>query len=102
MSINAENNFQHVRGKNHQRWYAEWKLSWNMYTSHTRLCTFGADSYAQWVLINKISASEFSRKFIKCALLVGYVVACSRLQLLLAHAGVSLNAQLSCGASLPA
>ena len=33
--------------------------------------TFGADYYAQSVLINKISASELSRKFIKSALLVG-------------------------------
>ncbi len=42
-----------------------------MYTFHTRFCTFGADSYAQSVLINKISAAELSRKFIKTALLVG-------------------------------
>ncbi len=34
-------------------------------------CTFGADLYAQSVLINKISASELSRKFMKSALLVG-------------------------------
>ena len=34
-------------------------------------CTFGADSCAQSVLINKLSASELSRKFIKGALLVG-------------------------------
>ena len=34
-------------------------------------CTFCADLLAQSVLINKISASELSRKFIKGALLVG-------------------------------
>ncbi len=42
-----------------------------LYTLHTRLCTFGADLYAQSVLTNKNSASELSRKFIKSALLVG-------------------------------
>ena len=31
---------------NHQRWYAKWKLSWNMYTLHTRLCTFGPNLYS--------------------------------------------------------
>ncbi len=35
------------------------------------LARFGADSHAQSVLINKISASELSRKFIKSALSVG-------------------------------
>ena len=40
---------------------------------HTRYCTFGGDLDAQSVLIiNKISASELSRKFIKCV--VGRVV----------------------------
>ncbi len=39
----------------------------------TRFCTFGADLYSQSVLINKISASELSRKLIKSALLVGYI-----------------------------
>ena len=34
---------------------------------------FGADLYAQSVLINKISASELRRKYIKSALLVGLV-----------------------------
>ncbi len=34
-------------------------------------CTFGADLYAQSMLISKLSASELSRKFIKSALLVG-------------------------------
>ena len=35
---------------------------------------FGTDLYAQSVLINKIFASELSRKFIKSALLVGFIV----------------------------
>ncbi len=52
---------------NHQRWHAKWNM-------HTCICTFGADLYAQSVLINKISASELSWKFIKVALLVGYVL----------------------------
>ncbi len=56
---------------NHQWWYAKWKLSRNIYTLHTRFGTFGADLYAQSVPINKISASERSRKLIKSALLVG-------------------------------
>ncbi len=38
----------------------------------TRFCAFGADLYAQSVLINKISVSELSRKITKSALLVGY------------------------------
>ena len=42
-----------------------------MYTLHTLFCMFGADLCAQSVLLNKISASELSRKFIKSALLVG-------------------------------
>ena len=32
---------------------------------------FGADLHAQSVLCSKISASELSRKFVKCALSVG-------------------------------
>ncbi len=56
---------------NHQRWYAKWKLSRNMYTcALCTFCTFGADLYAQSVITKKIS--ELSRKFIKSALLVGY------------------------------
>ncbi len=39
---------------------------------HTHLHTFGTNLYAQSVLINKISSSELSWKFIKSALLVGY------------------------------
>ncbi len=35
------------------------------------LARLGADLYAQSVIINKISASELSRKLIKSALLVG-------------------------------
>ena len=58
---------------NHQRWYAKWKLSWNIYTMHTCFCTFDANWYAQLVLINKISASELSRKFIK-ECVVGWVL----------------------------
>ncbi len=59
---------------NHQRWYAKWKLSWRIqyipiaYTFFARLALI---CYAQSVLINKISASELSRKFVKSALLVG-------------------------------
>ncbi len=56
---------------NHQRWYAKCKLSCNIYTLLIRFCTFGADLYAQSVLINKNSASELTRKFIKSAGLVG-------------------------------
>ncbi len=61
---------------NHIWWYAKWKLSWNIHTLHTRFCTFGTDLHAQSVLINKISASELSQKFIKSALLVGCVCVC--------------------------
>ncbi len=39
---------------------------------YIRFCMFGADLHAQSELINKICASELSRKFIKDALLVGY------------------------------
>ena len=52
---------------NQQRWYAKWKLSWNMYTLHTCL------AHAQSVLIKKNSASELSWKFIESALLVGKI-----------------------------
>ncbi len=45
---------------------------------HTHVCTFGADLYAQSVIINKISASELSRKFIKSALLVGEGSSCRK------------------------
>ncbi len=41
------------------------------YTLHTHFCTFGTDLYAQSMLINRISASELSQKFIQSALLVG-------------------------------
>ncbi len=58
-----------------QRWCGKWKLSWNVYTLHASFCTSGTDTYAQSTLINNISASELRRKFIKSALLVGYVLA---------------------------
>ena len=44
----------------------------SVYTLHTRFCRFDADLHAQSVIIDKISASELSRKFIKSALLVGH------------------------------
>ncbi len=47
---------------NHQRWYAKWKLSRNMYALHACFGTFCADLHAQSELINKISASELRRK----------------------------------------
>ena len=45
-----------------------------MYTMHARFCTFGTDLYARSALINEISTSEPSRKFIQSALLVGHLV----------------------------
>ncbi len=60
-----------VGGPNHQWWYAKWKLGWNVYTLHVRPCTFGTDLHAQLALVDKVSASELSRKFIKSPLLVG-------------------------------
>ncbi len=44
-----------------------------MYTLRTRSHTLGANLYAQLALINNISASELRRKFIKSALLAGWV-----------------------------
>ncbi len=41
------------------------------HVAHTFFARFGADSHAQSALINKISASELSRKFTGSALLVG-------------------------------
>ncbi len=62
----------------------KWKLGRNTYTLRTRFfCTSGADSYAQLVLINKISASELSRKFIKGALLFLLLVGKDILELIL-------------------
>ncbi len=49
----------------------EAQLVLNMHIACTFFCTFGADLYAQSVLIDKISASELSQKFIESALLVG-------------------------------
>ncbi len=43
-------------------------------TLHSCFCTFGSHLYAQSVLINKISALELSRRFIKGALLVGSAI----------------------------
>ena len=42
--------------------------------AHTFFARFRVDSYAQSVLIDEISASELSRKFIKSALLVGLLL----------------------------
>ncbi len=50
-------------------------------------CMFGANSYAQSVLNDKISALELSRKFIKAALLVGlpkHIAECLMLKSLVA------------------
>ena len=56
-----------------KRWRAKWKLGRNTHASHARLCTFGApDLHAPSVLVNKVSASELSRKFTKSAPLVGF------------------------------
>ena len=49
----------------------EAQLEYIAYILHTRFCTSGADLCAQSVLINKMSASELSRKLTKGALLVG-------------------------------
>ncbi len=51
----------------------KWKLSWNVCKLHTCFCIFGTGLHAQSMLINKISALEPSRKFIKSAFLVGNV-----------------------------
>ena len=54
---------------NHQRWYAKWKLGWNICSIRiARLALIC--KLSRW-LVSKISASELSRKFIKSALLVG-------------------------------
>ena len=68
----GNNNEKKKPNPSQQRWYAKWKLSWNILYEHTSFCTFGADFHAQPVLNNKISASELSEKFIKSTLLVGY------------------------------
>ncbi len=47
----------------------ESQLEYNIH-KQTRFCTFRVDLFAPSVLINKISASELSQKFIKSALLV--------------------------------
>ena len=43
----------------------------HVHVAHTFFARFGADLYAQSVLISKISAPELSQKFIKSALSVG-------------------------------
>ena len=56
-----------ARTPNHQRWYVKCKLSRSMYALHVHVFwTFGADLYAQSVLINKISASELSLLKVRC------------------------------------
>ena len=63
--------FQHIL-PSHQGWCSKWKLSRNMYSLHTRfLHVRHRLANAHLALINKISASELSRKFIKGPLLVG-------------------------------
>ena len=52
----------------------KWKLSRNVCTLRKRFCTFWASiRMLGRRLLNKISASEISRKFIKSALLVGWM-----------------------------
>ena len=48
-------------------------------------CTFGANLYAQSVLINEISAMELCRKFIKSVMLVGLTSSCCQCQVCLCH-----------------
>ncbi len=43
-----------------------------VHVASTFFCTSGADSYAQSVLVNEMSAPELGRKLIKSALLVGH------------------------------
>ncbi len=50
-----------------------WSSVGILYTLHTRFSTFGNDLCDQSVLINKITASELSRKSVKSALLVGFL-----------------------------
>ncbi len=45
-----------------------------VHVAYMFFCTLGADLHAQSVLVNKISASELSRKLIETALLVGPVL----------------------------
>ncbi len=45
-----------------------------VHIAYTFFCTFGADLYAQSVLINQTFASELSPKFIKSVFLVGSAV----------------------------
>ncbi len=51
---------------NHPRWYAKWKLSWNMYTLHKLVFAHLAPiCMLSRCLLTKISASELSQKFLK-------------------------------------
>ncbi len=54
-------------------WHANWKLRICKRCIHVRKHVWAPDLYAQLVIINKISASELSRKLNKSALLVGHV-----------------------------
>ena len=60
---------------NHQRWYAKMEAqSENVHIAYTFLHVWPRlVTYVRSVIINKISASELSRIFIKCELLVGFV-----------------------------
>ncbi len=52
----------------------KWKLSQNMYALRVHIfARLPPDLHAQSAFINKISASELTRKFIKSALIVGWV-----------------------------
>ncbi len=58
-----------VNTPNHQRWYTNGSSVEILYIHIAYIfCMFGANLYAQSVLINKISASELSRKFISALL----------------------------------
>ncbi len=49
MELRRASEFLQLHLPNHQRWYAKWKFSWNMYTHCIYvLCTFGL--YAQSVI----------------------------------------------------
>ena len=59
---------------NHQQWHAKMEArSKYAHVAHTFLHACARILYAQSALINKISASELSRNFIKGALSVGHV-----------------------------
>ena len=62
------------RVPNHQRWYAKWKPSWNMYV-HNFFCTFGVDLYTQSVLIKQFlhRSSVGSLLRVRCWLGMGII-----------------------------